>query len=180
VAVRPPDTVLEAVAAAVEAGRPVRQGLRWEERPDHWHLTLQFLGPLPRLAPVVDALAGAATACGPFKFRFGGAGAFPTPKRARVVWIGAGEGLADMVGLAGAVAAALAPVGHEAERRPFRPHLTLARLKMPGEVEAVLAAVGAGAVGPEFTVGEILLYESRLSPRGSTYTVLERFGLGNA
>jgi 2'-5' RNA ligase len=51
---------------------------------------------------------------------------------------------------------------------------------MPGEVEAVLAAVGAGAVGPEFTVGEILLYESCLSPRGSTYTVLERFGLGNA
>ena len=179
-AVRPPDTVLEAVARAVEAGRPVREGLRWEERPDHWHLTLQFLGPLSRLAPVVDARAGAAARSRPFQFRFGGAGAFPTPKRARVVWVGAAEGPADMAGLAGAVAAALVPVGHEAERRPFRPHLTLARLKVPGDVGAVLAAIGPGAVGPAFTVGELLLYESRLSPRGSTYTVLERFGLGGA
>lgn len=180
VAVRPPDTALQAVARAVEAGRPVREGLRWEERPDHWHLTLQFLGPLSRLAPVVDALAGAAAGCRPFRFRFGGAGAFPTAKRARVVWVGAAEGEADMVSLAGAVAAALVPVGHEAERRPFRPHLTLARLKAPGDVGAVLAAIGAGPVGPVFAVAEVVLYESRLSRQGSTYAVLERFPLQGA
>lgn len=179
-AVRPPDPVLEAVAGAVEAGRRVREGPRWEERPDHWHLTLRFLGPLSRLAPVVDALAGAAAGCRPFLFRFGGAGAFPSPRRARVVWLGASEGQGDMVSLAGAVAGALVPVGHEAERRPFRPHLTLARLRVPGDVGAILFAVGAGPVGPAFTVGEIVLYESRLSPQGSTYTVLERFGLGDA
>jgi 2'-5' RNA ligase len=180
VAVRPPDAALRAVARAVEAGRPVREGLRWEERPDHWHLTLQFLGPVSRLAPVVDALAGAAAGCRPFPFRFGGAGAFPTPRRARVVWLGATEGEADMVRLAGAVGAALFPVGHEAERRPFRPHLTLARLKVPGDVGPVLEAIGSGAVGPAFTVGEIVLYESRLAPQGSTYTVLAEFGLEGA
>lgn len=180
VAVRPPDTALEAVAGAVEAGRPVREGLRWEERPDHWHLTLQFLGPLCRLAPVVDALAAAATECGPFRFRFGGAGAFPTPRRARVVWIGAAEGQTEMVSLAGSVSAALGPVGYQAERRPFRAHLTLARLKVPGDVGAVLAAIGAGPVGPAFTVAEVVLYESRLSRQGSTYSVLERFPLRGA
>jgi 2'-5' RNA ligase len=180
VAVQPPDTVLRAVAGAVEAGRPVREGLRWEERPDHWHLTLQFLGPLCRLAPVVDALAAAAAGCGPFQFRFGGAGAFPTPGRARVVWIGAAEGQPEMVSLAGSVSAAVGPVGYEAERRPFRPHLTLARLKVPGDVGAVLAAIGAGPVGPAFAVAEVLLYESQLSRQGSTYAVLERFPLQGA
>jgi len=46
VAVRPPDDVLDAVAAAVAAGQAVADGVRWEDR-DRWHLTLQFLGRLP-------------------------------------------------------------------------------------------------------------------------------------
>jgi 2'-5' RNA ligase len=179
VAVHPPEAVLDAVTGAVRAGRRVRDGLRWEP-PDHWHLTLQFLGPLSRLVPVVDALSAAAAGSRRFPFRFGGAGAFPTAKRARVVWIGAARGHPDMVSLAGAVATALGPVGYEAERRSFRPHLTLARLKVPGDVGAVLAAIGPGPVGPVFTVEEVALYQSRLSPQGSAYTVLERFPLRDA
>jgi RNA 2',3'-cyclic 3'-phosphodiesterase len=179
VAVRPPDSVLEAVARAVDAGRPVRDGLRWEPS-DHWHVTLQFLGPLARVAPVVGALATAAVRLRPFPFRFGGAGAFPTAKRARVVWIGAAEGHREMVDLAGAVTTALGPVGYERDGRAFRPHLTLARLKVPGDVGSVLAAIGPGPVGAAFTVGELVVYESRLSPQGSSYTVLERVPLRNA
>lgn len=179
VAVRPPEEVLEALAAAVEAGRPVRDGLRWEG-PDHWHLTLQFLGPIARLAPVVDALKAATAGCRSFPFRLGGAGAFPTARRARVVWVGAAEGAGEMVGLAGRIASGLGPVGYETEGRPFRPHLTLARLRVPGDVGPVLAAVGPEAVGPTFTVGEAVLYESRLSSQGATYAVLERFPLRGA
>lgn len=178
-AVRPPQTVLDAVDRAVDAGRPVRAGLRWEPA-DHWHLTLQFLGPLARLAPVREALAEASSRCGPFAFRLGGAGAFPTARRARIVWIGAAEGHPEMVRLAAAGATALRPVGHEAERRPFRSHLTLARLKVPADVGPVLAAIGPGPVGPAFTVVELVLYESRLSPQGSRYRLLERFPLRGA
>ena len=58
-AVRPPDEVLDAVAEAVATGQPVVDGLRWAGR-EQWHLTLQFLGPLARLAPVVAALSLAA------------------------------------------------------------------------------------------------------------------------
>jgi 2'-5' RNA ligase len=56
----------------------------------------------------------------------------------------------------------------------------LARLKVPDDVGAVLAALGPAAVGEAFTVGEVVLYESRLQPLGSTYSVLERFPLRNA
>ena len=177
-AVRPPEDVLDAVAAVVAAGRVAGDGLRWIER-DHWHLTLQFLGPVPRLAPVVGGLAAAAGERAAFPFRIGGPGAFPNPRRARVVWIGAQSGGAALAGLAGAVAAALGPLGHEADRG-FRPHLTVARLKVPADVGAVLTALGPEVVGPAFTVGEVLLFESRLSSRGPAYSVLERFPLRNA
>ena len=177
-AVRPPDDVLDAVAAVVASGRAVGGGLRWEER-ERYHLTLQFLGPLTRLAPVVDGLAAAVGTRAAFPFRLGGAGAFPKPGRARVVWIGAAAGGDDLVGLAGAVSAALAPLGYEADRA-LHPHLTLARLKVPGDVAPVLAALGPEPVGEAFTVGEVLLYQSRLSARGPAYSVLERFPLRNA
>jgi 2'-5' RNA ligase len=179
VAVRPPDDVLDAVAAAVVAGRAAGDGLRWAER-EQWHLTLKFLGPLPRLAPVVGGLAATAGERLAFPFRLGGAGAFPNARRARVVWVGAAEGGDELVGLAGAVTAALGPLGYEAERGPFRPHLTVARRRVPGDVGPVLTALGPEAVGPAFTVGEVVLYESRLSSQGPAYSVLERFPLGNA
>jgi 2'-5' RNA ligase len=178
VAVRPPDDVLDAVAAVVASGRAAGDGLRWEEG-DRYHLTLQFLGPLTRLAPVVDGLAAAVRERAAFPFRLGGAGAFPTPGRARVVWVGAAAGGEELVGLAGAVSAALAPLGYETDR-PLHPHLTLARLKIPGDVGPVLVALGPEPVGEAFTVGEVLLYQSRLSAQGPAYSVLERFSLGGA
>ena len=175
-AVCPPEGVLDAVAAAVAPARSVRVGLRWEQR-DRYHLTLQFLGPVRRLAPVVDGLAAALAERAAFPFRLGGAGAFPKPGRARVVWIGASTGGPELVELAGAVAVGLAPLGYEPDRKEFHPHLTVARLKVPDDVGDVLAAIGPELVGEAFTVDELVLYQSRLSPKGPTYTVLERFPL---
>jgi RNA 2',3'-cyclic 3'-phosphodiesterase len=179
VALKPPEDVLDAVAAAVLPARSVRGDLRWEQR-ERYHLTLQFLGAVRELAPVVDALAAAASDREAFAFQLGSAGAFPKPGRARVVWIGAARGGDDLMVLAGAVAGALRPVGYEPDRQAFHPHLTVARLKVPGNVADVLAAIGPGAVGEAFTAGEVLLYRSELSSKGPTYTVLERFSLGNA
>jgi 2'-5' RNA ligase len=179
VAVKPPADVLEAVAAAVERGRNLRVGLKWEQV-ERYHLTLEFLGAVSRLAPVVEGLAAATADRAAFSFRLGGAGAFPKPGRARVVWIGAAVGGEEMVGLAGAVAGRLGPLGYEPDRTAFHPHLTIARLKLPDDVGDVLAAIGPEAVGEAFTVGEVVLYRSQLSPKGPTYTVLERFPLRNA
>jgi RNA 2',3'-cyclic 3'-phosphodiesterase len=179
VAVKPPEAVLDAIAAAVAPARSMRVGLRWEQR-ERYHLTLQFLGAVRQLAPVVEGLAAAAAGRDAFRCQLGGAGAFPKPGRARVVWIGAAVGGDEVVGLAGAVAGAVGPLGYEPDRKEFHPHLTLARLKVPDDVVDVLAAIGPGAVGEAFTVGEIVLYESRLSPKGPTYTALERFPLHGA
>jgi RNA 2',3'-cyclic 3'-phosphodiesterase len=178
VAVKPPEDVLDAVARVVEPARSVRVGLRWEQR-ERYHLTLQFLGPVARLAPVLEGLAAAAGKRDPFTFRLGGAGAFPKPGRARVVWIGAAAGGGELAGLAAAVGGVLAPAGYEPDRKELHPHLTVARLKVPDNVADVLGAIGPEPVGEPFTVGEVVLYESRLSPKGPTYTARERFPLRN-
>ena len=178
-AVKPPEDVLDAVAASVARARSVRVGLRWEQR-ERYHLTLQFLGPVRKLAPVVDGLASVLGDRTAFSFQLGGAGAFPKPGRARVVWMGAAAGGSDLVGLAGAVAGGLGPVGYEPDRKEFHPHLTLARLKVPDNVAEVLRAIGPEPVGEAFTVGEVVLYQSELSSKGPTYTVLERLPLRGA
>jgi 2''-5'' RNA ligase len=176
VAVRPPDAVLEAMEATLAPARKAMIGPRWAGR-DQWHVTLQFLGPVATLAPVVAGLEAAVAKLWPFTFRLGGSGAFPNPRRARVVWIGAEEGAGPMAGLAGAVTGALAPLGYEAETRPFRSHLTVARLRDPGDVTPALAALGDDPVGEAWTVEEIVLYQSRLSPSGSTYSALAHLPL---
>ena len=173
-AVKPPEDVLDAVAVTVRRARSISGNLRWEQR-ERYHLTLQFLGPVRSLAAVVDGLAAAVAGRSAFPVRLGGAGAFPKPGRARVVWIGAAVGASDLVALAGAVAGGLRPQGYEPDRKEFHPHLTLARLKVPDNVVDVLAAIGPEPAGEPFTVSEVVLYESRLSSSGPTYSVLERF-----
>jgi 2'-5' RNA ligase len=177
VAVRPPDDVLAAVEERLAPARRVMVGPRWAGR-DQWHVTLQFLGPVEALAPVVDGLTAAVAELEPFRFRLGGSGAFPNPRQARVIWLGALEGTEAMAGLAGAVTGALAPLGYEAEARPFRSHLTVARLRDPGDVTPALAALGGDPVGGAWTVEELVLYQSRLLPSGSQYSVLARLPLG--
>jgi 2'-5' RNA ligase len=122
------------VSEIVEAVRamPLPAGardVRWV-RLDGLHLTLRFLGPTePELVePTADAVArAAASASGRFEAELAGAGAFPSGRRPRTLWIGVGSGIDELAGLARATDDALAGVGWPREERPFRPHLTLAR-----------------------------------------------------
>jgi 2'-5' RNA ligase len=176
VAVRPPDEVLAAVERALVPARRSMVGPRWAG-PEQWHLTLQFLGPVHQLAEVVAAAEEAAATQAAFAFRLGGGGAFPTQRRGRVVWIGTTEGGEAMTALAGAVTGSLVPLGYPGEERHFSPHLTVARLRVPANVAAVVAALGTEPVGPAWTVSEITLYQSRLSPKGASYSALARLPL---
>jgi 2'-5' RNA ligase len=76
---------------------------------------------------------------------------------------------------AGAVAAAVEAVGFEPEERPFRPHVTLARCdpNWPRGAAEKFASAFPGEIGPPFTVDRGVLMESRLSPRGARYAVVE-------
>jgi 2'-5' RNA ligase len=129
-----PATVAAEITAMVEDVRamPLPAGardVRWV-RLDGLHLTLRFLGPTPErmLGPTLEAVEAAARAAdGPIDLELAGAGTFPSGRRPRTLWIGLAGGTEALGRLARATEEALVGVGWEPDRRPFRPHLTLAR-----------------------------------------------------
>lgn len=169
VAVRPPADVLEAVEEVVAPARRALVGPRWTT-PDQWHLTIQFLGQVPdeQVTDVSRALESVSK-IQPFPVRLGGGGAFPRVSRGRVIWLGVTAGAEGVADLARAVNVALAPLGFEPEEHEYHAHLTLARLKVPGDVGPAVETLGDGPVGGAFVVSEVVLYQSRLSRAGARY-----------
>jgi 2'-5' RNA ligase len=178
-AVDVPQRAKEAVVAAVGPWRERLLGGRWV-RPENWHVTVKFLGRTwPRLVHWVgDQLADAAATIRPFRLGLGGLGAFPSPGRARVLWVGLEDPERSLHALATAVEQRLA-TEFPPEKRPFSAHLTVARFDPPvplrGEADALAAT---RVVTAPFRVGHLTLYRSHLSPRGARYEPLERFPLG--
>jgi 2'-5' RNA ligase len=161
-------------AVAAAAPRPVSR-----LRGDNVHLTLQFLGDVPADGPggipaVREALAAVAFA--PFALRLAGGGFFPDALRPRVVWAGLAEGAPQCRALAGQVVAVLAPLGFPPEAKPYRPHLTLGRVRLPGRGDWTAALrLLTGAVWPAMTVTSFTLWRSILSPAGARHDVLAVF-----
>lgn len=150
-------------------------------RPEGIHLTLKFLGEVAgeRIADIAAALRGALEGQGPFVLQCRGAGAFPSLRRPRVVWVGIGSGSEALVRAQGRVEAALSPLGFSPEGRAFAPHLTLGRIRSPKHVDLLGRAIGGVAeeLFGEVVVDRIDLMRSDLKPGGAVYSVLETFPL---
>jgi 2'-5' RNA ligase len=169
------------------AAGPVAARLRAESpraswtRPDAWHLTLKFLGEIS--AESADRFGDevSAAASGSRAGALPTAGALILPPRGRPRVLAAGFAPSD----AGAALEQLARradeagsrIGVEREGRPFRPHVTLARVRDPWPAAAVDAFRRAldGAGLPAFRCGECVLYESRLNPAGAVHTPMKTF-----
>jgi 2'-5' RNA ligase len=165
VALVPPPAVLADLDRAVGPLRAARTGLRWSARPD-WHVTLAFLGEVT--APVADRLAPelalAAGRHAPLALAFSGAGAFPDPARARVLWGGLEGDRRALAELAGSVVAAAARAGAPPPDagRPFQPHLTLARSgRAPADLRDLVTAL-TSYQGPRWQAERVELVESHL------------------
>lgn len=154
------------------------EGVRWV-RPDRMHLTLAFLGEVSEefIESAKPKLAEAARGCAAFDARLGGLGAFSSPRKARVVWVGTSEGRDKLCLLQKRVVASLKQVGFKPEQRPFSPHLTLGRLRVPGDVTQVC---GQEYRGRGFLVDRVILYKSVLRPEGPEYFRLAEFELSPA
>jgi 2'-5' RNA ligase len=177
VAIDVPEKVRDAIESDVVA--PLRDHVpdaRWT-RPEGRHLTLKFLGNVvdDRVGGVSAAVASAAIGHQSFECALTVFGGFPNLGRPRVLWIGVGRGAAEAAALAGDVETALEPLGFAREGRPFRCHLTLARFREPRVVELPPVAVEAAG----FVVEDVVLFESRLHPRGARYFAIERFPLSS-
>lgn len=173
-AVFPPPEVQRAAFAMEEALRRIGNPVSWV-RADNLHYTLRFMGDLGadgarRCGEAADEAAAAIPA---FDAALGGLGAFPKPVNARVLWIGLAEGAEPLTALAKGLDAGLRKRGFDRADKPFSAHLTIGRVRNAGEDWGPRLA-GAPAADPataRFRVDRLRLMESKLSPKGSTYSV---------
>lgn len=147
-------------------------------KPDRIHLTLKFLGDVPeeRVPEIQAALEDVARASHAFRLKAAGCGAFPTLKQMRVVWTGIKGDQEALAKLARRVEEAMSPLGFEPEDRPFRPHLTLGRVKGKSRLRVLqeMLLENQGFEAEDFDVAEVVLYKSDLRPDGARYTPLFR------
>ena len=150
------------------------------------HLTIKFLGDvsLTSLDLLLAMLQTEAARHLQFDFSVGGLGAFPNPRRPRVVWVGV-EAPPELASLHRGVETEMARLGYAPEERPFSPHLTLGRVTRnanPGDLHQlsnVLETYKVGFLGVT-RVQAIHLFRSDLQPSGAIYTRLQAASLAPA
>lgn len=176
----------DAKAGITEITRQLREhsgnDVRWIKA-DGVHVTLKFLGEVPekKLPQIKLAIQEAVVGHSPFELEFSNIGVFGGREGLRIMWVGIAGDVLRLEALVRAMNAALAVVGFEPERRPFRPHLTLGRVRdevatrRRAEIEV---AVGKTKV-PQVTwrTNQVSLMRSRITPQGAMYDVLATFPL---
>ena len=175
VAIEIPEAVKDSVEEAFTPWRETFPKARWVPR-ENMHVTLRFLGRTwPRLTDWVPQQVEAAAAdVSPFTARLRGLGSFPSAKRGRALWA-AFEDVDHIAGLAAEIEVALEDE-FPAERRPFHPHLTVARSDPPLKLPA--AYTGTELVSDEWEVDHVTLFQSHLGRPAPRYEPLARFPLG--
>jgi RNA 2',3'-cyclic 3'-phosphodiesterase len=183
-AIEVPDAVREALTGPLEALQPLHDSIRINPT-ERMHLTLHFLGHLPR--PVVEQLqrALAAVVVSHHRFRLvaQGVGAFPTIARPRVLWAGiTGADLSRLNALQAELGDALRTAGLTVEGERFHPHLTLGRVRRPlkGPERTLLREWSArwdAATFGDVPVDQVRLMRSQLGGGPPRYTTLATFDL---
>ena len=161
----------------IDKMRALVDGVRvgWE-RAEKLHVTLKFLGKVDEadVAHVSDTTASVAAGFAPFRIALAGTGVFPRLKQPRVLWLGINEERV-LPKIAADLESRLSVLGFEVEERPFSPHLTIGRIREQQKAKRLAEAHLQSRFEPvEFTVTELVVYESILRPNGSVYGVVSK------
>lgn len=144
--------------------------------PENLHLTLRFLGDTDDVA--FDRLLAALedrVLPAPFLVRLGALGAFPNGRRASVLWLDVSDGADRLEGLHAAVEDACEVAGFDPEERPFRPHVTLSRVRPQVDVRPLLDKTPP--LDLSSPVENIVVLRSHQGASPPRYELLERFPL---
>jgi 2'-5' RNA ligase len=140
------------------------------------HLTLKFLGNVSpgSIEEIKSELARVASQTGPIRIEPAGCGAFPAIKSPRVIWIGLRGQIGPLSELARQVETALVPLGFKPEDRPFKPHLTVGRVRGRQRLQALQEILLAHRdfTAEPFDASQVVLYKSELRPDGARYSPL--------
>lgn len=155
-------------------GDGTTRGISWVN-PDKLHLTLRFIGNCDEdeVQKVLSSARFAAENNSRFTLNISGTGVFPNAKRARVLWLRVGGEVDRMAKIVDSFNEAY---GSKGEHEVFKPHLTIARVKDPSKNREIINRhINSQFEPAEFEVSEIVVYESKLDPKGSIYSAVARY-----
>ncbi len=179
IAIELPDQVKASLSSLERRlGRDEQPCVKWVD-PEGVHLTLKFLGSIPKekVPRIVEAIAQVANGASPLQLELGMLGAFPSLGRPQVIWVGITGDVERLSLLQKGIDQALIPLGFNPESRSFTPHLTLGRLRERASPEE-RKSIGELMKATEFESGSILeareisLVRSKLTPTGAIYSRL--------
>ena len=146
--------------------------VKWE-RPGKLHITVKFAGSIDeqQLKVFSEQIEAAAKLLVPFRLKITRAGAFLKRRGTSVLWLG--------TEVVTATEDPFAVLAASSEKRPFKPHLTIARIKDTRNARDLIEKHKASEFeSAAFQVDELVVYESTLLPTGSVYTRLADYSLG--
>jgi 2'-5' RNA ligase len=152
------------------------------EKPEKIHVTLKFIGEVEasRVEELARAAKRAASTVKQFELTLSTPGAFPPHGPPHVLWLGVEDPSGQLSKLQRALEDEAARAGFPREQRPFKPHITLARIRAPQGARELAAAHHESSFDPQcFKVSEFVLMRSELGPGGSRYTTLTRYALNS-
>ena len=181
IAIELPDEITVFINKIQERLRSYGFKARWV-RPGNIHLTLKFLGDINKenIIKAGDAIIRAASESASMSLGAKGIGVFPGVKRPRVIWTGIAGGTKELTALQKILAEKLETVGFPKEKRPFKGHLTMARIKRKIDARRLIDAMKEFGKfeSKMFTADEVVLFKSELRPSGAVYTKLMSAVLG--
>lgn len=162
--------------------KPKCPKVKWVD-PRQIHLTLKFLGEIAegRVAAISEALGTLARECRPFEVKVEELGCFPPGGGGvDVLWVGLKDPSEQLAKCQAKCEGFIEPLGFPRERRPFSPHLTLARNRDRGNSVKIRSAFSAEppvVIGRQ-TVTGVTFYQSTLTPQGPIYKALSKHAFG--
>jgi len=175
IAIELPEKVIASIGRIQESMRSHGFRVRWV-RPQNIHLTLKFLGNIKAVETemIKQAMLESAGGSAPISMAARGIGVFPGIKRPRVLWVGIGGQIGALIELQTALDEKLAAIGFSKEKRAFKGHLTMGRVKDKIDPKKLLGALKefAGFETEPFVADRMILFKSDLKPTGAVYTKL--------
>ncbi|MGI8908325.1 MAG: RNA 2',3'-cyclic phosphodiesterase [Candidatus Sumerlaeaceae bacterium] len=172
----------ESKAQLVELLQRLQKGMQFTGAHPTWvtsenlHITLAFLGNQnPDQVPIIENAMRAATGVTrPFELRLSGLELFPTPREPRVISVAIKGEVERLNNVYVALTDGLRSSGFQIDKRPFRAHLTVARIKSVKGLAGLRSVVNSHAnyIGTQFIAQATTLYKSTLTPAGSIYEPL--------
>ncbi len=147
--------------------------VKWVKK-ENLHITLKFFGETDKKTAIEDKMKEIEEEFSSFSVSLKKIGAFPSSKKAKILWVGIEEGRDKLIGLFSTIENKVSDLGFEKEQRKFTPHITFARVKkgkysLPDPIEFSFDS---------FPVNEVALFKSTLTPKGPIYKILSEIPLG--